>query len=99
MCVERSGIGCRRSFEMLVCMMAHTRSRLVFCVDVSAHTFNLFVLQKASCYLGPFHLIVHTHVCCRSQDWRSQVPFAVLAHASVCEYAWSQLLARSIVLA
>ena len=38
MCVERSGIGCRRSFEMLVCMMAHMRSRLVFCVDVSATT-------------------------------------------------------------
>ena len=59
----------------------------VFCVDVSAHTFNLFVLQNASCYLGPFHLIVHTHVCCRSQDWRSQLPFAVLALVSVYEYA------------
>ena len=48
---------------------------------------HLFVLQNASCYLGPFHLTVHTHVCCRSQDWRSQLPFAVLALVAVYEYA------------
>ena len=81
MCAEKIGIRGRRSFEMLVCIMLRSRVRLrllcgLYVFAVNAHT---CVWQKQgprghpladTCLLclGPFRVIVHTHVCCINKE-------------------------------
>ena len=71
MCVEKSGIRNRRSFEMLVCMIAHARGRL--CV-AEPEKLRSMVRLRLSCDLYVF--AVNAHMCV-AEAWGPWSQFSV----------------------